>query len=1457
MALSVRELFLIVRAQNQASGTLNRVSRDMERLATSSEFAFTRASHAVGGLGRTLQFTGGAVVAGLGFAANAAAEFDSKMQLVGTQTGRTFGDIQKTVDQIMPEVLKQMSKFPASADDMSTALYDIFSSLDVTVKGGTRLLSIMNKAAVGGQVDLATVTDATISVMNDYGVKVSGVTDVMQTMFAAVRFGRMTFSEFANSFGQVVAPLSAAGQSFDVLAGTMAFLTRKIPSTAKASVALSRAVEVLGREKFIEGVRKAGVEITNLHGKLLPLPTIVDRLTRAFPKLKTGGTFLQQFLKSMSGTEGTIQARRALTFLFQDVSGYHKILGQVIDDNREFGRSSKALSQSTGVQWKVFLNTLKSFWLLLGQAVIPAFVELSKPVKELVKWMGELDKQTREQIGRWLVFISVGAVVTGTFLSISAAILGVAAVLAGIGANLLLFATVGATFAVMAAAAYLVMKNWKAVKPFIEKYWPSIVEKAKSAADALRPIVETFVKIVEDAVATISAFISGDWSKFWDRFAATVTDATKIAGLSIKAFSDLVLAYLKTMMSSIQGFIVGMAGLGLMFSKLNVVTNALPMMGGRSGRLGGGAAANFENGLLFAAPWASNRSWISRFKDTWKKRITVPMARAISQDQGVRLERMFSGLTRSKAGNLMGDAGTIEKIAAGNVKAAAGISMFTDAMAVASTMITSIPPTWAIAGAAIAGFAAIAILTADHTDKLVEETKKLKEASTAVKAYGQASDALNAVTQNSRMMNDAIAETKKQLSQAKGGTEAYQQALATLKAQQTQAAEAADRTTDAYKRLNKAASDANAKLKGVSVDTSLATLDRLQGIDFSSMTPTALGRGAVDQAYLKKQSDSAKMNIQKVISIFQEQMHTFAEAAASGRKLTDTEKTLMNTMGQMAEKHRGDIPGLAKMFNDVNDNAMALLKTLGRVPSDLGGFATFAGSIPKNLMPAIQAFTKLTGQLPSMPFAEMLQRAENAAKGAGKQLAVFVATMGRMPKKKEVDLYFKHAEPWYRRWFANFMSRFHRLPTKHEIKVEVDKHHQAEKRINEIRQHIRRLQSKQSAFAEAHGPITGGQDPFSAQITEAQRKLNRLKAPKLKGILRFTYKPGDPFKALPQKAGEARKNAMQKFNGWEDQFNGIGNKSGTAWGTGFTAKAKGHAHATVDIIINEFRKSAQITSPSKRFKKEVGDPILQGILAGIKNKDDIKSATDTAIDTMISLFNDKKSMFQDQMGSLFDTQNITDKVDWGEKLNIKDLTKSLAQQTHRFRKFQRDLRELAKKPGASPAFVEMLRNLGPEAQSELTALLNATPKQIKRYVALWRRSQGAINTAAKNAVHTQYRMWRAQGAAVALGFLQGMQDHSAQMARWIKNLFLGLLKQVKHAHKSHSPSRVYYQEGLNVAMGFKLGLADGMRGVTLASPEIRGKNHRHDHTHWHIHPGANQSQVGAWKRQEYLRRRRK
>lgn len=389
------------------------------------------------GVLRAARLVGIGVAAALGFAAHSAAQFQTQLTLAATQArpvGASANATTGITQKLQGVVLKQMQQFPASSQAMADSLYQIFSSTNVQNIGEAgKLLATFNKAAVAGGTDLGTMTNASITLFNNFvgaGKEFSNITQALNVFFAAVRYGRTNAEQFAGSLSNVIGIAAEAGLKFTDVANAMAILTRQTGAntTSRDATGLARLIQELGQSNTIAGLKAIGVnEIDPVTNKLKPL---LDIITQIQQKANLKGVNALNFFKtitalggSSAGNKGTIQAQRAFAFLVNNIQQYHKVSKDVTNDNNEFQRSFDALSKSPGVKWAVLVNQFKALSIIIGTDALPAIEKMGASFTRLLKWFNGLSNGTKQTITTIATYGSV-ALVAGSSIGIFAGSIG-------------------------------------------------------------------------------------------------------------------------------------------------------------------------------------------------------------------------------------------------------------------------------------------------------------------------------------------------------------------------------------------------------------------------------------------------------------------------------------------------------------------------------------------------------------------------------------------------------------------------------------------------------------------------------------------------------------------------------------------------------------------------------------------------------------------------------------------------------------------------------------------------------------------------------------------------------------------------------------------------------------------------------------------------------------------------
>lgn len=470
----------------------------------------------VSSIGREIRTAGVIGTAATGFAAAQSAAFATAGVRAATQARRPGAPIAQTAQiaqRVNQVVLNQMKEFPASAREMQDALYEIFSGTNVQNIGEAgKLLRLFNQAAVGGQAPLEALTDAGISLYNNFKSFRENPAKGLNLFFSAVRYGRMNVEQFANALPNVVSIAQEAGLTFRDVADAMAILTRQTGArlTSRDAQGLAQLIQLFGRKEVMAGLDKMGVQVEDASGKMRPLLSIIKDIRKNID-LAPGPATLN-FFKTVSalggagtgsrGLQGTINARRSFAYLYENAVEYERIAAKVNADTDEFAKSWMALQQSPGVRWRVFLNQIKALIIVMGQGAIPAFVKLGSGVVRLVHWFEQLSPHTRRFIGYLAVFLSVGALVGGSLLAIVGGLISLIAVarLAGLG-----FSGLSAEGGFVNARFAILMGSAAALIYLFIKY-PGVVRDVTHTFGGLKGVLEILGVVV--AALTLRSLIS-------------------------------------------------------------------------------------------------------------------------------------------------------------------------------------------------------------------------------------------------------------------------------------------------------------------------------------------------------------------------------------------------------------------------------------------------------------------------------------------------------------------------------------------------------------------------------------------------------------------------------------------------------------------------------------------------------------------------------------------------------------------------------------------------------------------------------------------------------------------------------------------------------------------------------------------------------------------------------------
>jgi len=413
-----------------------------------------QAGQTVSRFGRVMQLTGLVATGAFVAASNKAAEFSASTTLAATQArnlGRNIGgtaEVLRKSERLQAAIIEQMQKYSNTAEEMSNATYEIFSSLDlmsskgiVDVNKGLKVLDLANKAAVAGGVSLDDSMKGLIITLNNFDANLDNLTPTLDTMFDIVRFGNIHFSDLTGIMSKVAPAAKAVGLSLEDVAGALAQATRTLPA-GTVSAGFSQLLSTFADRNFQEGVRVLSkarlgqtLDITNA-GKLKAPLEILRELLTIFPELGRGGLETRRFFKLVTragmqsltgrdtqGREFTIQQRRVFEALVQNFGQVEELQAAILANNGELEKSFQVMMQDPGVQWRVFLSQMRALVLEIGTAALPVILQLADGVQWLINKFHELSPATQDLIVKIGVWGGAGTLLLGIISSLAGGVI--------------------------------------------------------------------------------------------------------------------------------------------------------------------------------------------------------------------------------------------------------------------------------------------------------------------------------------------------------------------------------------------------------------------------------------------------------------------------------------------------------------------------------------------------------------------------------------------------------------------------------------------------------------------------------------------------------------------------------------------------------------------------------------------------------------------------------------------------------------------------------------------------------------------------------------------------------------------------------------------------------------------------------------------------------------------------
>lgn len=309
---------------------------------------------------------------------------------------KTLGPLPAGFEQ---QILDLARRVPQAAGDIAKAAYDAISS-GIAQADVPRFLESASRAAVGGQVDLATATATLTSALNAFQSQGLSSARAADILFQTMNKGVIVFSDFEKFQGKTLATAANLGVSFEELNAAVATLTLKGVRPEAAYDRINAALVALSAttKQAKDGAKRYNVEtgVSALQAK--GLTGVLDSLSRA-----TGGS-----AAAIVNLTDRQEAQQALTILLgEGMKTYKDNLDAIQGSAGATGKAFDIMSADTKGLIDLFKAELEGLLIQVGKQLLPSLREALLRLREALSGeRGQAIVTTLATIGRGVIFLA-------------------------------------------------------------------------------------------------------------------------------------------------------------------------------------------------------------------------------------------------------------------------------------------------------------------------------------------------------------------------------------------------------------------------------------------------------------------------------------------------------------------------------------------------------------------------------------------------------------------------------------------------------------------------------------------------------------------------------------------------------------------------------------------------------------------------------------------------------------------------------------------------------------------------------------------------------------------------------------------------------------------------------------------------------------------------------------------
>lgn len=394
------------RFQNVASEGMKQVGESADKAGISIDKVGQSATNA----GIAFTAFGAAGAAALTASVKSLNDFELQLASVNTVLAADAG---VGIETLRAQILGLGSEL-GSATELTGALYQAISA-SVEPAAAVAFVGEAALLAKAGLTDAFTAVDVLTTATNAFAKQNLTASAAADSLFLAVREGKTTLGELAQSIGTVIPTAANLGLSFNDLNATLAELTKVGLSTPIAVTSLGAALTQLNSpsEKAKELINDLGLDLNKMRDQLKTTGGLIDVLSDLTKATDGNSEAIATFF-------GNVRAQRAVfTLLNQDVDGVKQALVDFTAEQEAGGIAAAGaakIMETTAEKISALKNEFEKAQIGLTQGFNVALDDTIGSLREGLKAFNDLSDGQKEVFGETALGATKFALLSGALL---------------------------------------------------------------------------------------------------------------------------------------------------------------------------------------------------------------------------------------------------------------------------------------------------------------------------------------------------------------------------------------------------------------------------------------------------------------------------------------------------------------------------------------------------------------------------------------------------------------------------------------------------------------------------------------------------------------------------------------------------------------------------------------------------------------------------------------------------------------------------------------------------------------------------------------------------------------------------------------------------------------------------------------------------------------------------------